>query len=253
MAPLSQAPSCLLLNRVPREIRDMVYRSTFEGAKVVQEAGTTTFRATGQWQLLLTCRQAYDEARPVFCAEIRMDFKICSPLDLNKNVSDFTKARVRHLGLVQELQARRILVRDFNRWPHDEDLCGFERAHLDRGAPWFVPGQFPSLQTCILPTVTRQVRPEYWGMSEKSMLAEKICSHLLGSEPWSTASFRKLGDDEWEVVCNHTVAISEFPDETSHGWMGPQACLTRIDLDFFARGGSCSSESSSILRHVFLG
>lgn len=218
--PLSQGPSCLLLDGVPREIRDMIYSFTFKGAKVIQDTSKNTFQATDQWQLLLTCRQAYDEARPIFYAETRMVFETCSSLDSIKNVSDFTKAHVKELGLVRGFKFREMLVGYFGRSHHHEHLHGPERDWLDYGAPGLLLSQFPSLQTCILPMETRLLCPwkgESMPTSEESLLAETIDYGLLGWEPWSTASFRKLGDDEWEVVCKNEKAISMLPDMSPHG------------------------------------
>lgn len=147
-------PQCMLLRVLPRELRDMVYHFTFEGARVVvgpdyrRDTGMIVdwghefdaFRTSDQWQLLVTCRQAYEEGRAVFCAEMRL---YCGfpyvPVSLSRApdlVSGYTKARVRHL--------------DLTGGPYLGDLYW-----IPEGVTFasFL-GQFRSLETCVLPPMT---------------------------------------------------------------------------------------------------
>ena len=134
-----QGPSCRLLNgHLPREVRNMIYGFTFEGAQVIFSPFLLSstdrsdafkinkgFIVTKNLELLLTCRQAYIEGRPIFCAAVQLSLKYCDVDCLANAVSDFTRTHVRQLVAISE---------DFPRI--DEAAKSLRR--------------FPGVQVCIL-------------------------------------------------------------------------------------------------------
>ncbi|ROW10904.1 hypothetical protein VPNG_05369 [Cytospora leucostoma] len=161
-AAVDAPPKCMLLKVLPRELRDMIYHLTFEGARVVvgpdyrRDTGIIidwghefdAFRTSDQWQLLLTCRQAYEEGRPIFCAEMRLysGFPYV-PVSLTRApelISDYTKARVRYLDLTGGPY-----LGDLYWMPEDVTFASYL-------------GQFPSLETCILPPIIIQQAGVLW-------------------------------------------------------------------------------------------
>ncbi|ROV93284.1 hypothetical protein VSDG_06850 [Cytospora chrysosperma] len=217
MDPLPQGPSCLLLNRAPREIRDMIYRFTFRGAKVSHKSWIFIKPITDPSQLLFTCRQIYNEARPVLCSEVRLVHYIIPPdPDLGAVLSDFNKAHVRHL------------ITHMYDWSYPYQIQDFL-------------SQFPSLRTCILPRSNKVLKPPEWNAifkNEQSVLADIVEDCLLGQIPESFASgvhrFKKVGDDEWEVICENGKAIPMPSGMNSHSLTGPQTCLLKMGLAGFA-------------------
>ncbi|KAK7745525.1 hypothetical protein SLS53_003025 [Cytospora paraplurivora] len=224
-------PKCMLLKVLPRELRDMVYHFTFEGARVVvgpdyrRDPGIIidwghefdAFRTSDQWQLLLTCHQAYEEGRPIFCAEMRLytGFPYI-PVSLTRApelISDYTKARVRFL--------------DLTGGPYLGDLYWMPE-NVTFGS---YLGQFPSLETCILPSIiieqagviwplmfianTARLHLEWEGLKELAkritLVRKATCLNYYGFINYRTLKYFEIGsmalddpddfDDEWGYEC----------------------------------------------------
>ncbi|ROV94962.1 hypothetical protein VMCG_08323 [Cytospora schulzeri] len=226
-APFPQEPSCVLLTRVPREIRDMIYHFTFEGDQVAPKSwAARAHRFTNNRQLLFTCRQVYDEARPIFCGEMCLILpKAPRYNDRDIGVSDFTQARVRHVALHE-----------------DEGL------YDERTTRAFL-GRFPRLQTCVLPLAVQTLAsPHQWKArykDEKSMMADIALQHSFPGE-WTSSSAAYLRfvelkdkDKKWMVTFTDVMPTDDVMPTMPSGaspdsLTGPQMCLVAMGLAEFA-------------------
>lgn len=103
------SPECFLLTRVPVEIHQSIYRYAFTGSKVTatfsRDARTYAFIATNHQQLLFGCRQTYVEGKAIYWEETVIAAARHDPHSLvgnntrflSDNLSNFTKAPLRHL------------------------------------------------------------------------------------------------------------------------------------------------------------
>lgn len=228
----------MLLDGIPREIRDTIYRFIFKNTKVLVRSGprprprprpTTTHN---QWHMLLTCRQAHQEAQPVFSAEARLLRAVTTTApEFCTAIPAYTRARARYLG------------------PLRLGGGGGGGGGLLPG----VLGEFPALRTCVLDPVARsvvEVTPEWEVMlaGAGAMVAGIVEGELvgLGGGGWGSdvpvGSRRRDEEGEgegWEAACGGgetSVAggAGGDVDGAEHGMTGLQACLLRMGLGEFA-------------------
>lgn len=99
---------------IPAEIRRMIYCHVFRGSRCTFDVGNRldknkpvrkgqgdAFKATDHRNLLLTCRQAYNEARLEYCAETYFSRGDSSLAMFSETLSCFTKAHLRRLENVE--------------------------------------------------------------------------------------------------------------------------------------------------------
>ncbi|KAI1257708.1 hypothetical protein MGN70_000752 [Eutypa lata] len=92
----------------PPELRILIYRQLFANSRIYFHPQTgrfegnrpATFTTTGQWNILLTCKTAYEEGRLVFIQESQLiahQYGLGGLTALGAAVSDFTAANIPHL------------------------------------------------------------------------------------------------------------------------------------------------------------
>lgn len=146
------APShCFLLTKIPKEVRQSIYRHVFAGSKFIftpthrrnvktpiRKAQSDAFVSTGQWKLLMVCHQIYDEGRAIFCEETILSTDPSEDVSANflsESISNFTKAHVRQLRYIQPLAFQ------------GDEICN-------------VLSQFPKLMTCHLWLDFNKIMPD---------------------------------------------------------------------------------------------